>query len=132
MISCLAVIDKRDTILCLKLFDDSIYSRAQLTEMLYLCCDIYQERCNQNMPTDGYLGFLTALDGIVFFGSVSNTGNKFLAGLQAERRHPSDAKMRPTLQKLQTVFSKLGESISKHYYTFDLHIGSHEPVQLSC
>lgn len=108
MISCIAVIGRQASPLYLKTFEGSIYSDTQLTEMLYLCCDIFQERMLQKTYLDNYFGFLTALNGIVFYGSISNTRVKFVIALQAEPRQPRDSRLRSTLQKVQLEYSKVG------------------------
>lgn len=79
-----------------------------MTEFMYLCCDIFREREQQHANLDNYFGFLTALNRVVFYGSMSNTRIKFVIALQAESKQIPESKAKSALQGIHSHYTKFG------------------------
>lgn len=109
MITFVGIIGKQDKPLYLKSYGTSDFSEVRLTELAYSSCDVLQERFNLDMQSnDFYSGLLTAFDGVVYYGAMSNTGLKFILALEDESMLISDAMVKSTLQKIHAEYTKAG------------------------
>lgn len=109
MITFVGIIGKQDRPLYLKSHGTSNFPEIRLVEWAYSACDIFQERLNTGVnANDFYFGMLTAFDGVVYYGSMSKTGIKFILALQEQTMLISDAMVRSTLQKIHAEYTKAG------------------------
>ncbi|CCG84475.1 protein of unknown function [Taphrina deformans PYCC 5710] len=107
MITLVGVIGRQDKPLYLKTYENERYSDARLIELAFAACDIFHERIETKARlNDSYFGRLIALEGILLFGSMSNTQIRFVIALQEKTVVINEGKVRHVLSRIQAEYTR--------------------------